>query len=90
MRELTAYREDVVILLRSLIPETASGIGHKTITKNDTILCSSCMVTLTHYLYYSPTRFEPYLSEVYRLHSTVPSIAIDADSTLHRRLHERT
>ncbi|GHJ88623.1 hypothetical protein NliqN6_5025 [Naganishia liquefaciens] len=63
MRELTAYREDVVILLRSLIPETASGIGHKTITKNDTILCPSCMVTLTHYLYYSPTRFEPYLSE---------------------------
>lgn len=64
MRELTAYREDVVILLRSLIPDTASGIGHKAIPKSDTILCPSCMVTLTHYLYYSPTRFEPYLSEV--------------------------
>lgn len=63
MRELTAYREDVVVMLRSLIPEYSSEQSHRPVVHRDSLLCTSCMVTLTHYLYYSPTRFQPYLSE---------------------------
>jgi hypothetical protein len=66
MRELTAYREDVVVMLRSLIPEYSSEQSHRPVVHRDSLLCSSCMVTLTHYLYYSPSRFEPYLNEASR------------------------
>lgn len=83
MRELTAYREDVVVVLKSLIPESTSEQGNRAIVKRgDTLLCSSCMVTLTHYMYYSPTRFEPYLSEVGLLY---PGSVAKANSLLRRR-----
>lgn len=70
MRELTAYREDVVVVLKSLIPDSTSQIGNRAIVnRGNSLLCPSCMVTLTHYMYYSPTRFEPYLNEVGLRHS---------------------
>ncbi|KAJ9123965.1 hypothetical protein QFC22_000756 [Naganishia vaughanmartiniae] len=63
MRELTAYREDVVAMLHSLIPDYSSEQSHRPVVHRDSLLCSSCMITLTHFLYFSPARFQPYLSE---------------------------
>lgn len=64
-RDLFSYREDVVVTLKSLIPQYRADESHLVpeAAAQDSTLCWSCLSTLSHNLYYSPVRFEPYLAE---------------------------
>lgn len=63
LRDIFAYREDLVVQLSSLIPIYQSVSRDHPIYHPDSHLCDSCQSTLAHGLYWSPVRFQPYLAE---------------------------
>jgi hypothetical protein len=63
LRNLLAYREDLVIILRTIIPTYQQHQTNNPIAKRDTNLCLHCLTVLAHSLYHVPVRFDSYLRE---------------------------
>lgn len=63
LRNLLAYREDLVIILRMIIPSYQQTRTTAPIAKRDTTLCSHCLTILAHALYHLPIRYDSYLRE---------------------------
>jgi len=62
-RDLMAYREDLAVILRSLVPDYGVTENDRPLQDPSIQLCHSCKTSLAYYLYRSPVRFQPYLSE---------------------------
>ena len=63
LRNLLAYREDLVIVLRMLIPTYQQTQSMNPVAKPDTNLCLHCLTVLAYSLYHAPIRFDSYLRE---------------------------
>ena len=63
LRNLFAYREDLVVILRMIVPTYQQHQSINPVAKRDTHLCLHCLTVLAHSLYHIPVRFDSYLRE---------------------------
>lgn len=63
LQKLLSYREDLVYLLRMTIPTYRQFQTRSPIAKEDTKLCTHCLIVVAYTLYHCPPRFDSYLKE---------------------------
>lgn len=63
LRDLLACREDLVVILQTLIPTYQQAETASPVARADTRLCQHCTTLLAYALYHSPARLDNYIRE---------------------------